>query len=75
VRDSKELLEYLARFKKQAKEIVPLKEKELQYYHLFADFLQKYEETNKKKDQTREQSILLDPQGEGMRDRLGRIVR
>ena len=35
-------------FKKHIKLIVPMKEEELKYYKQFADFLNKYEETNEK---------------------------
>jgi len=48
VKDCKELIEYLAKFKKTAKDLVPIKEAELQYYKKFTEFLTKYEETNMK---------------------------
>ena len=51
VRDCRELLEHLKKFKKQIKIIVPIKEQEVQYYKDFVDFLVKYEECNLKKAQ------------------------
>jgi hypothetical protein len=37
------MLEHLRKFKSSVKDIVPIKEKELQYYSTFTNFLIKYE--------------------------------
>lgn len=49
VEDCKDLLDHLRKFKSSVKDIVPIKEKELQYYSTFTNFLVKYEQTNLKK--------------------------
>ena len=49
VADCKDLLSHLRQFKSSVKDIVPIKEKELQYYSTFTNFLVKYEQTNMKK--------------------------
>jgi hypothetical protein len=49
VRDCREYIEHLKRFKKSIKEIVPIKEQEVLYYKNFIDFLITYEESNCKK--------------------------
>lgn len=43
VADCKDLLSHLRQFKSSVKDIVPIKEKELQYYSTFTNFLVKYE--------------------------------
>ena len=40
------LMDYLRQFKTHIKQIVPMKQQELTYYRQFADFLQKYEDSN-----------------------------
>ncbi len=49
VRDCRDFIEHLKRFKKQMKLIVPIKEQERLHYKDFVDFLIKYEEINAKK--------------------------
>jgi hypothetical protein len=49
VRDCREFIEHLKRFKKNIKEIVPIKEAEVLYYKNFVDFLIQYEDHNSKK--------------------------
>jgi hypothetical protein len=58
VADCKELLEHLRKFKSSAKDIVPIKEKELQYYSTFTNFLVKYEQTNLKKANKEQMQIM-----------------
>jgi len=41
-------MDHLKDFKKHIKQIVPMKEEEMRYYKQFADFLNKYEESNEK---------------------------
>jgi len=43
VNDCRDMLEHLRKFKSSVKDIVPIKEKELQYYSTFTNFLIKYE--------------------------------
>lgn len=59
VRDCRELMDHLKKFKAQIKIIVPIKEQEVQYYKDFIDFLIKYEECNLKKVQSNEQMVSL----------------
>ena len=59
VRDCRELMEHLKKFKAQIKIIVPIKEQEVQYYKEFIDFLIKYEECNLKKVQYNEEMVSL----------------
>ena len=49
VRDCREFIDHLKKFKKQIKMIVPIKEQEVMHYRDFVDFLIKYEELNVKK--------------------------
>ena len=41
-------MDHLRNFKGHIKQIVPMKQQELAYYKQFADFLQKYEESNER---------------------------
>ena len=45
-------MDHLRNFKGHIKQIVPMKQQELAYYKQFADFLQKYEESNEKSKST-----------------------
>lgn len=49
VKDCREFIDHLKKFKKQVKMIVPIKEQEVMHYRDFVDFLIKYEELNVKK--------------------------
>lgn len=71
--DCKDLLAHLKQFKSSVKDIVPIKEKELQYYKTFTDFLIKYEETNLKKasrDQQSAVALVSDPNKLNMKEKL-----
>ena len=57
IKDCREFIDHLKKFKKQMKMIVPIKEQEVQHYKDFIDFLIKYEELNVKK-QTPEEPFL-----------------
>ena len=59
VRDCRDYLEHLKKFKKHIKVIVPIKEQEVTYYKEFADFLVKYEDTNTKKARPGDPTISL----------------
>lgn len=49
MKDCREFIDHLKKFKKQIKMIVPIKEQEMMHYKDFVDFLIKYEELNVKK--------------------------
>ena len=49
VKECKDIIEHLKKFKKQIKMIVPIKEQEVTYYKEFVDFLIKYEDINLRK--------------------------
>ena len=73
VGDCKDLLTHLRQFKKSVKDIVPIKEKELQYYSTFTDFLIKYEQTNLKKarkEQSAQMSLVSDPNKLNLKQKL-----
>lgn len=54
VKDCREFIEHLKKFKKQIKIIVPIKEQERNMYKDFVEFLIKYEELNIKKQSVEE---------------------
>ena len=78
VRDCRELLDHLKKFKKQIKIIVPIKEQEVQYYKDFVDFLIKYEECNLKKaqpgDPMQEVTLLVGENKIDLKESLTRTV-
>lgn len=49
VKDCRDFIDHLKKFKKQVKLIVPIKEQEVMHYKDFVEFLIKYEELNVKK--------------------------
>ena len=59
VKECKDVLDHLRRFKKQIKMIVPIKEQEVIYNREFVDFLVKYEEINLKKPRPDDPFIAL----------------
>ena len=73
VGDCKDLIQHLKQFKSSVKDIVPIKEKELQYYQTFTNFLIKYEQTNlKKADPTtqKKMSLVSDPSKLDIKEKL-----
>lgn len=77
VRDCKEFLEHLKKFKKSIKEIVPIKEQEVLYYKNFIDFLISYEENNSKKAQPGDPvtNLLTGEHKTDMKEQLSQTVR
>jgi hypothetical protein len=68
VKDCRDFIDHLKKFKKHMKILVPIKEQEVLHYKDFVDFLIKYEDINVKKasaDQPFEATIIS---GEGRFD-------
>lgn len=74
VRDCRDFLEHLQKFKKQVKIIVPIKEQEVQYYKDFIDFLLKYEDNALKKAQPGDPFVGV-LSGDGKVDLKGQLTQ